>query len=355
MDIEPKKTYPKFLGVLLALFLPGITHFLTGRRPAGIILLALTILLPIIGLQIAVLPSTGAIYFGLSFSAVIAPLLALYILITSWRAIDPMPGRKWAAVIGSILLLSVLKGAVNMVLPVMTYKMSGSSMQPALLGIHTEKEIQETGFFDRLLYGRYSENIVAGDSGSVTNLQPLGGGFSFEIGGSSNWLPNFALQDGLKPEYKKDETIWSGTVLLGDFLLADRLAYLGRDPQRGDIVIFSTAGLEHPGVKTNTVYVQRIAGLPGETVSIAAGRLTADGSPVTEPEIFQTLMYGNDGGLADQSSTIALGEDEFFMLGDNTGKNMSLDSRFFGPVPRGSILAKVRTVYWPFDRVRVVK
>lgn len=355
MDIEPKKSYPKFLGVLLALFVPGITHFLTGRRRAGIILLALTILLPIIGLQIAALPSTAAVYAGLAFISLIMPAFSLYILITSWRAIDHMPGRQWAAVIGAVLLLSVFKGALNMVLPVMTYKMPGGSMQPALMGIHTEAAIEETGFLDRLLYGRYAETITAAESGSVTNIQPLGSGFSFDIGGAPHWLPAFAFRDGLKPEYEKGETIWSGMVILGDFILADRLAYFGREPQRGDIAVFSTSGIEHPNVKTNTLYVKRIAGLPGETISIKEGRLMVDGSPATEPEIFQRLNYGNDGELSDAEQTITLGEDEYFVLGDNTEKNMSLDSRFYGPVSRKSILAKVRTVYWPVDRVRVVE
>ncbi len=357
MDTEthPQKTYPKFLGILLALFVPGITHFLTGRRRTGITLLTLTILLPILSLQIAVMPSTAAVYIGLAGITLIMPAFSLYILITSWRAVEHMPGRRWAAVIGSILLLSVFKGALNMALPVITYKVSGHSMQPALLGVHSENEIEETGFFDRLLYGRYAENITALDSGSVTNIQPTSGGFSFEIGESPHWLPAFAYRDGLKAAYQKGETIWSGMVILGDFVLADRIAYLGRDPQRGDMVIFSTAGLEHPGVKTNTVYVQRIAGLPGETISIVEGRLTVDGSPVTEPEIFKTLVYGNDGELTDRSRSVTLGEDDFFVLGDNPGENMSLDSRFFGAVPRSNILAKVKSVYWPLNRVRVVE
>lgn len=357
MDTEthPQKTYPKFLGILLALFVPGITHFLTGRRRTGITLLTLTILLPILSLQIAVMPSTAAVYIGLAGITLIIPAFSLYILITSWRAVEHMPGRRWAAVIGSILLLSVFKGALNMVLPVITYKVPAGSMQPALLGVHSENEIEETGFFDRLLYGRYAENITALDSGSVTNIQPTSGGFSFEIGESPHWLPAFAYRDGLKAAYQKGETIWSGMVILGDFVLADRTAYLSRDPQRGDIALFSTRGIENPGVQTNSLYLKRIAGLPGETITLKEGRLFADGAAVETPGIFQTLHYENDGMLPDAEQGLTLGPEEYFVLGDNPGKNMSLDSRFFGAVPRSSILAKVKSVYWPLNRVRVVE
>ncbi|WP_372796248.1 signal peptidase I [Pontiella sp.] len=357
MDIEPQtqRCYPKFLGLVLALFVPGLTHFLTGKRKRGILLLALTFLIPIIGMQIAILPAKTAIGLGLVITALLTPALSLYILITSWRPIAHMPARHWAAVVGSIVLLSMFKGTLNMALPVMNYKIPTGAMQPTLMGVHTIDELEDTSFLDHLLYGRYAETFRAAASGPLTEPRVEDRHFTFSIGETRHSIPAYAMPNLPKSHYNEGDVIWSGTAIMSDYILADRLAYFAHEPQRGDIVIFNTGGLDFPGVQTNTVYVKRIAGLPGETLSIQEGRLTVNGTAVDAPEIFQTLEYENAGRLSDARQTIVLGEDEYLTLGDNTAPNMSLDGRFYGPISRRSIIAKVKTVYWPFDRIRVIE
>ncbi|MDZ8119677.1 signal peptidase I [Pontiella agarivorans] len=354
MDIDPPKHYPKFVGILLALFVPGMTHVLTGRRTAGLVLFITVTLLPVAGTWIAVLPNPIFIYSGLLLLAAATPALSIYILITSWRRIDHMPGRKWAAVIGSILLLSMLNGILERYLPVHPHKISAGSMEPTLMGIHTHNNLEKMSFFDRLISGRYSENITAFDSGPVSNIEPLGDGLAFHVGKSAHWLPNYAATNGLKSSYKNGESIWKGTVILGDHILTDHYTYLFRQPERGDIVTFSTSGIDHPDVQPARIYVSRIVGLPGETISIRDGKIMVNGSPANTPAIFQTLEYTNAGQLDAPENTITLGTDEYFMLGDNTAPNTSFDSRFYGAVPRNNILGKVKTIYWPFNRIGVV-
>ena len=104
------------------------------------------------------------------------------------------------------------------------------------------------------------------------------------------------------------------TLSSGDQLIVDKISYRFRDPKRYDIVVFPYRYEE------STYYIKRIIGLPGETVQIVDGMVYINGSPLNE-------HYGNevieDPGSA--AEPITLGDDEYFVLGDN--RNNSQDSR----------------------------
>lgn len=354
MDIEEKKSYPKFVGVLLALFVPGMAHFLSGKRKAGILLLVISYFIPIIGISIALIPNMMAIYIGLFIAAAVSPIFGLYIIITSWRAIKHMPSRHWVGVVASLIVLSFMKGLLNSAMPVRPHRIPTGAMQTTLMGVTTEDH-EETSFFDHLLYGRYDETYTAAASGRISNATFVGKDMTFDIGGIQHSLPGYATPRDPNQTFEQGDALWSGTVIMGDHILTDRLAYTFKDPQRGDIVTFNTTDLFHAQVRPNTIYVKRIVGLPGETIHIKDGKVIVDGEPVNAPEIFQSLEYENDGDLSDETQSITLGADEYLTLGDNTQKNMSLDGRFYGPIKRDSIIAKVKTIYWPVNRIGVVE
>ncbi|QBG47732.1 hypothetical protein EGM51_10140 [Verrucomicrobia bacterium S94] len=64
--------------------------------------------------------------------------------------------------------------------------------------------------------------------------------------------------------------------------------------------------------------------------------------------------YKNAGEPDSRKKTITPGKNEYLMLGDNSAPNRSFDSRFFGAVNRSNILGKVKTIYWPFNRIGAV-
>ena len=101
-----------------------------------------------------------------------------------------------------------------------------------------------------------------------------------------------------------------------DQLIVDKMTYRFRDPKRYDIVVFPYQ------YQDNTYYIKRIIGLPGETVQVVDGYVYINGSRL------ESDIYGNE--LMDDpmaaSQPITLGEDEYFVLGDN--RNNSEDSRF---------------------------
>ena len=119
----------------------------------------------------------------------------------------------------------------------------------------------------------------------------------------------------------------------GDVVLMNRLLYDFTSPERGDIVVF-----QREDQKLN---VKRVIGLPGETVQIQNGRIYIDGSLLSGEE--DTFVAS--AGLAE--SPVLLGEDEYFLLGDN--RDSSEDSRFanVGNVKRGQIAGKAWLKVFP--------
>lgn len=121
------------------------------------------------------------------------------------------------------------------------------------------------------------------------------------------------------------------TLSDGDQLIVDKISYRFRDPKRYDIVVFPYQYEE------NTYYIKRIIGLPGETVQIIEGTIYIDGEPLTAEE--ESLCSASMAGLAEYP--VELGEDEYFLLGDN--RESSEDSRFesIGNVSRSQMAGKV--------------
>ena len=83
-------------------------------------------------------------------------------------------------------------------------------------------------------------------------------------------------------------------------------------------------------------------GLPGERVEINAGVVHINGRKLDEPYLESSSLTRSYNGLT-------LGEDEFFVLGDN--RSRSNDSKDWGPVPLENIVGKVWFIYWPLSKL----
>lgn len=135
------------------------------------------------------------------------------------------------------------------------------------------------------------------------------------------------------------------TLSDGDHLLVDKLSYRFHEPERYDIIVFPYKHAE------KTYYIKRIIGLPGETVQVADGYTYVNG------ELLESDIYGAeimaDANMA--AEPITLGEDEYFVLGDN--RNHSSDSRdpSVGLIKREDIMGKAWVRIYPFDHMGVIK
>jgi signal peptidase I len=173
--------------------------------------------------------------------------------------------------------------------------------------------------------------------------------------------------NAMAPTIRGVTELVNGRTRVGDHIFVDKLAYRLRAPRRGEIVVFYAEGIERiPLSLQSKFFVKRLVGLPGERVSIWPPFLYINDQRVTEPRIFETIANREHGYagfqlpdcvgsfkplLCTESDSVQLGKDEYFVLGDNQAK--SLDSRFWGPVPRSNIVGRATTIYWPLDRAGI--
>ncbi len=137
------------------------------------------------------------------------------------------------------------------------------------------------------------------------------------------------------------------TLYNGDNLIVDKISYRFHDPERFDIIVFPFK------YKEKTYYIKRIIGLPGETVQIdLQGNIYINGELLAEGYGREVIKPENI-GLA--MEPVVLGEDEYFVLGDN--RNNSSDSRIeaVGNIKREDIIGKAWLRIWPFERIGILK
>jgi signal peptidase I len=127
------------------------------------------------------------------------------------------------------------------------------------------------------------------------------------------------------------------SLLDGDRLVVDRIAYSLARVQRGDVVV-----LRYPR-NPQVDFVKRVVGLPGDRVAMRDGRVFVNGE-VFEP---QECCIQDHEDLTDQ----IVPEGSYFVLGDN--RPISCDSREFGLVAAELLKGRVRVRFWPLDRLAV--
>lgn len=133
----------------------------------------------------------------------------------------------------------------------------------------------------------------------------------------------------------------------GDNLIVDKITYRFTDPKRYDIIVFPFKYEE------NTYYIKRIIGLPGETVQIDdQGSIYINGE-LLEEGYGREIIQPDKIGIA--CNPILLGEDEYFVMGDN--RNNSTDSRteVVGNIQREDIIGRAWVRIWPLSKIGILR
>jgi signal peptidase I len=162
------------------------------------------------------------------------------------------------------------------------------------------------------------------------------------------------------------------TLLIGDHLLVDKLAYAPAGPiskyllpyldvERGDIIVF-----RYP-IDIQQTFVKRVIGVPGDRLRIVNKQVYLNGRKLDEPYKYHKTEYidsyrDNFPGVANVrlyepaeemlatqvvDGDVVVPPDSYFAMGDN--RDSSLDSRYWGFVPRGNIIGKPLIIYWSYD------
>jgi signal peptidase I len=162
------------------------------------------------------------------------------------------------------------------------------------------------------------------------------------------------------------------TLLVGDHLLVDKLAYAPggsvsasllpySDVHRGDIIVF-----RYP-IDIKQTFVKRVMGVPGDRIRLESKKVFLNGHQLNEPYVVHKLDYMDsyrdnfpsepnaplyppaqamlDHNVKNGEVTVPPGT--FFAMGDN--RDQSLDSRYWGFVPRENIIGKPLIIYWSYD------
>lgn len=131
----------------------------------------------------------------------------------------------------------------------------------------------------------------------------------------------------------------------GDIVLVNRIVYNATTPKRGDVIVFKPRGNEN-----SHYYIKRIIGLPGETIEFIENRIYINGERLDED--YETTNIDYVGVVEDK---LTLGNDEYFVLGDN--RENSEDSRYadIGNVKREYIYGKAWLIVSPKGHFGLVK
>ena len=160
------------------------------------------------------------------------------------------------------------------------------------------------------------------------------------------------------------------TLLVGDHLFVDRTTAAPktswmplvpyRDIKRDDIIVFISP------IQPDLHVVKRVVGVPGDRLKMVNGQLYRNGQQVQEPWVIKDGTYDPERdefpGMVPSAGSVewkltmeshvengelVVPEDKFFMMGDN--RNVSLDSRYWGFLPRENVVGRPMFIYWSFD------
>jgi signal peptidase I len=284
--------------------------------------------------------------------------------------------------------IEILVVAICIAMGVRTYfiqpfKIPTGSMQPTLYGITVNKDHQSS-WIDKppfryvkfILTGKRYVKVRAKQGGYVqlpqTNVRKLSiivgdlkpqRGRPF-AGRKHRFYKDMETSVRTGDLVKKGDVLAKGEVMSGDHIFVDKVRFNFTKPKRGQIVVFRTDQIDHPEILKTDHYIKRLAGMPGEVISIDPPYLVADGQRITEPYPFKRLIEETNKGylglgyslahlnsaraiLNRKTASLALADDQFLPLGDNT--NHSLDGRYFGGVPLRSVIGPAFAIYWPFN------
>ncbi|MBP7275943.1 MAG: signal peptidase I [Kiritimatiellae bacterium] len=268
-----------------------------------------------------------------------------------------------------VVALSVAMGLRTFFLQ--PFRIPTGSMQPTLYGIHLQDDAVRR-WYDRMpfsipgwaIFGTGFIEVRAKTSGVVAaETQSVPGRdvhYLFVNGVPHKIRDRMPMRVQPGQQVVKGQVLASGRLTIGDHVLVNKLRYNFSRPRRGDIAVFETQDIKYPNLQ-GSFYIKRLAGMPGETISIQPPHLLADHQIIREPEPFRRMVEDPAYAgyvramptwprpqLMEENDAITLGPQEYLPLGDNT--RASLDGRYFGAIPEHALVGPAAVVYWPMSR-----
>ena len=134
------------------------------------------------------------------------------------------------------------------------------------------------------------------------------------------------------------------TLQEGDRILVQKAFFNWHDLHQGDIVVFARPPRDHCGGPADSDLVKRIIALPGQTIYSAGNTVYVNGRPLAEPYLPRIDPLGPPIPDASRLHPFRVPAGDFYVLGDN--RQISCDSRFWGPITGRSIVGRVVLLLW---------
>jgi signal peptidase I len=151
----------------------------------------------------------------------------------------------------------------------------------------------------------------------------------------------FVIQNFVAQPFQVHQHSMDRTFAEGDYVLVDRLSHLWSPYARGQVVVFQapvSSGLKEPLIK-------RTIGVGGDTVEVREGQVFVNGVALDEPYLFRDAAGNKEPTAARDPQRWVVPEGEIFVLGDH--REVSEDSRVFGPLSVSSVIGRGVIRYWP--------
>jgi signal peptidase I len=323
--------------------------------------------------------------------------------------LKPYPNALWRENVEVILVAVAVAMAIRTFF-LQPFKIPTGSMQPTLYGVTSKNFLPYDGqpgdphfkiptgwerikeWFEGISY----VHVVAQNDGTIDAISPMRHFLIFNIkqslsiGGVEQtiWFPpdfgeqSLAARAGLNPQhvYHKGDDVVKIQDCAGDHLFVNRLTYNFRKPERGEIVVFQTRGIQNPMMPQDQFYIKRLVALPGDRVQIGDDRhLVINGRRLDASTPHFENIYSFDPKLPprksefsghvngtvaekyniypglslaplfpDEQTVFTNDNDTYMVMGDNTTD--SFDSRVWGPFPARNVIGKSFFVYWPITK-----
>ncbi len=143
--------------------------------------------------------------------------------------------------------------------------------------------------------------------------------------------------------YKIPSGSMLNTLLIGDHLLVNKVAYIFSKPKRGDIIVF-----EYP-LEPEKDFIKRVIAVPGDRIKMVNKKVFLNGQPLNEPYVRyeSEMVFPEYVNPRDNFEEITVPKGYYFVMGDN--RDASFDSRFWGFVPEKSIKGEALIIYWSWS------
>ena len=131
------------------------------------------------------------------------------------------------------------------------------------------------------------------------------------------------------------------------YILTNIIALKLETPKIGDVIVFKAPN------DPEKDFIKRVIGVSGNTVSIKGGYVYVNGKILDQSKYLKPSVKTYGGSFLHENESVTVPSDQYLVMGDNRAG--SSDSREWGFVPFKSIIGKSFFVYWPLDKMEIVK